>query len=451
MSTDISKIIARENQLDILSAAITVATLSAAGLFAYALVSRIGWLDFWLLDNQFMPVLLPGFLLAVVLYIADAHRRLRARIRKMHMELARKTEELQQSSERLRFVNEMTTTAADLRRPDVAERVLAMVTERFSADGAALCHGEDIVTFSPDPADDAEVRRVALTASVRLAAKGGMLHESGPTGTMIATPVRTRGSLRSVVVLWRRDGEFSQEDAEGLNLLSHVLELTLDNKSLVADLRAQLRGSLELLTTLIEDRMQDYAGHSSEVANLCYAVGAEMGVPATELEDLKLAGLVHDLGMLRVPEHAVRMSRVTRDVEGATLSAHTTEGAKLAKAAGLSTTVREAVVAHHERFDGSGYPRGIAGDQIPLAARIVAVCDTYDAMTRGGQGRHPLPASEAITAIRAQRGRGFDPAVVDAFEKVISEQLELAALAGLDRIPGGLSGVPQPVARSGAA
>jgi putative nucleotidyltransferase with HDIG domain len=446
MSQEFGALLKRETQLNQLSWIIIVSLLVLVGFLTFVLVSQVELTDLWLLRNQFVQVLIPGLLLMVILYMADAHRRTRERLSNTHRELEGAREGLIAAYDRVLFVHDVATQVSDLKRNDVMPSVLRESVMHYEADAAAVVSGEDVEVFAEDPLKEAAARNAAMAVAMQTVRTGEPATHEGQDGSWaIGVPIRVKGILDSVAVLWRQERTFSEDEIGHLKLLARVLELGTENKKLVTELRQQLRGSLGLLTTLIEDRQKDYAGHSQNVANLAVSVGRRMGLIGQPMEDLKLAGLVHDLGMLRVPSHLLALDRDPTEQERAQLRSHPEIGAHLARAAGLRPAVQESIQAHHEHVDGSGYPAGLKGSRIPLAARIIAVCDSYDAVTHGRPGKRPLSPVEALEWIARQAGKRFDREVVGAFEHTMSEQLELAALSGLAGVPAGMEGVPQPV------
>jgi putative two-component system response regulator len=246
------------------------------------------------------------------------------------------------------------------------------------------------------------------------------------------------------VCLWRRSGRdsFGDEYVSTLDLLAKVIGLGLENRTLVAELRRQIRGSLTLLTTLIEDRQGSPLGRSERIA---VAVGRRLGIHDQELEDLKLAALVHDLGMLRIGGVTPGAARSFDPEERSRLEEHPRIGAELARSAELGPSVQEAILAHHERLDGSGYPQAAQGRTIPMAARIIAVADDFDVLTHRRPPERPLSQTSALAELRVHAGTRYDAEVVRAFAEVVQQQAHLAALTELFDLPDGTEGVPSAV------
>jgi len=157
------------------------------------------------------------------------------------------------------------------------------------------------------------------------------------------------------------------------------------------------------------------AGHSRRV--MVYAVGIanHLGVPEKDIERLKMAALLHDIGKIGIPDAILyKESRVT-DKEYTIIKKHPGIGANILKSIGVFKDLVPVVYHHHERFDGMGYPQGIYGEQIPLFSRIIAVADSFDAMTSTRPYRKALNSEAALLEIELNRGRQFDPTVSDIF------------------------------------
>jgi putative nucleotidyltransferase with HDIG domain len=163
------------------------------------------------------------------------------------------------------------------------------------------------------------------------------------------------------------------------------------------------------------------AQHSERVGALARSIGVEMGVEGFDLEILHWAGLLHDIGKLAVPEDILtKPGRLTPE-EWIQVQRHPAVGSELLRtiSSGLEP-VAAAVRAHHERWDGSGYPDGLAGEDIPLAGRIVTVADVYDALTHPrAYRRDAYTSTAAVEFLVASAGRQFDRGAVEAFRVVL--------------------------------
>jgi len=156
------------------------------------------------------------------------------------------------------------------------------------------------------------------------------------------------------------------------------------------------------------------------VVDLTLAVVSELGLSSRERRDAEFAALLHDVGKVRVPNEIINKPGPLTAEERAVIDRHTIEGERmLHKVGGLLGEIGRIVRSCHERYDGSGYPDGLAGEAIPLPARIVACCDAFNAMTSDRSYRKALPLDDALAELRRGRGSQFDPRVVDALVGVV--------------------------------
>ena len=171
-----------------------------------------------------------------------------------------------------------------------------------------------------------------------------------------------------------------------------------------------LHASVESLASLLDLR-DGYTGqHSSTVVHLCEQVARRVGVTGEELEHLRIAAHLHDLGKIGVPDEILHKPGPLDNTEWSIMREHPTWGAQALETIPSFRAASRAVRHHHERWDGGGYPDGLAGEDIPIGARVIAVCDAYEAMTSTRPYRPALAEAEARERIVAGTGSQFDPA-----------------------------------------
>jgi HD-GYP domain-containing protein (c-di-GMP phosphodiesterase class II) len=181
------------------------------------------------------------------------------------------------------------------------------------------------------------------------------------------------------------------------------------------ELRDAYRGTAFLLGDVVEADDAYTGVHSRDVVELTLKVVDELGLSARERRDAEFAALLHDVGKVRVPNSIINKPGPLTDEERAVMEQHTIEGERLLlRVGGLLGEIGRVVRSCHERWDGKGYPDGLAGERIPLLARIVSCCDAYNAMTSDRSYRKALPQEVAIAKLHAGNGTQFDPQVVDA-------------------------------------
>jgi putative nucleotidyltransferase with HDIG domain len=188
----------------------------------------------------------------------------------------------------------------------------------------------------------------------------------------------------------------------------------------LAELKETHERGLLALGVALEARDLETAGHTGRVVTLAETLGRALGLEPRELEDLRHGAYLHDLGKPAIPDAVLlKPGKLTPD-EWAVMKTHSVRGAEVAaRIPGLNSGVLEVIRHHHERWDGRGYPDGLAGEAIPLAARIFAVCDVYDALTSVRPYKAAWAPERALKEIRAHLGAQFDPAVARAFTEVM--------------------------------
>lgn len=172
---------------------------------------------------------------------------------------------------------------------------------------------------------------------------------------------------------------------------------------------------LEVLGVALDFRDNETAGHSRRVSRYCSEIAKAMGCPRNELIDINRGAFLHDLGKIAIPDAILFKKGKLSPQEWEVMRTHAWIGYNLVSRISVLVPVAEILLSHHERFGGSGYPRGLKGAEIPLGARIFAIADTLDAMTSDRPYRKALPFSAAREEIARESGRQFDPEVVQAF------------------------------------
>jgi HD-GYP domain-containing protein (c-di-GMP phosphodiesterase class II) len=186
------------------------------------------------------------------------------------------------------------------------------------------------------------------------------------------------------------------------------------------ELRDAYRGTAFLLGDVVEADDGYTGAHSRAVVELTLAVAAELELSERDRRDAEFAALLHDVGKLRVPNEIINKEGPLTPEEWKIVEQHTIEGERLLhRVGGLLGQVGRIVRSCHERYDGTGYPDGLAGDAIPLVARIVCCCDAYNAMTSDRSYRKALPHAEAVAELRRGSATQFDPQVAEALASVV--------------------------------
>jgi HD-GYP domain-containing protein (c-di-GMP phosphodiesterase class II) len=253
------------------------------------------------------------------------------------------------------------------------------------------------------------------------------------TRAILTVPLLMQGTVIGVLQLLNPVGRerFTASDLRRMSLFAGVLAPPLQNARLYAQQQSQF---LKMVTALAEtiDKKDPYTGgHVRRVVSYSMLLGAELGLSRGQLKDLWLAATLHDIGKIGVPDRILgKPAPLDRD-EAEVMKRHTVDGSEIVSHL-ANPAVLVGVRNHHERVDGRGYPDGLGGDELPLVARIIAVADTYDAMTTSRPYRAGLPPERAAAEILEATGSQLCPHVVAAFQSLfVSGRFTLAASEGV--------------------
>jgi len=183
-----------------------------------------------------------------------------------------------------------------------------------------------------------------------------------------------------------------------------------------------LEGTVNVLVSAIEMRDPYTAGHQRRVTQLACAIANEMDLPEGQIEGLRMAALIHDIGKISVPAEVLSNPGQLRDFQWGLIKAHPQIGYEILKAVEFPWPVAQIVLQHHERINRSGYPDGLSGEEILLEARILAVADVVEAMVSHRPYRSALGIDKALEEISKNRGVLYDPEVVNACLKLFAEK-----------------------------
>lgn len=194
----------------------------------------------------------------------------------------------------------------------------------------------------------------------------------------------------------------------------------LDPQQLYRMLRDPSAAAIRSLAAAVDAKDQYTHGHSERVTNYALEIGTQIDLSPDAMSSLRVAGLLHDLGKIGVPDIVLNKPGDLTQEERETVKEHPSVGANILRRAPHLENVVPAVLHHHERWDGLGYPDGLKGQEIPLVARILAVADAFDAMTSDRPYRRRMTIHEALLQLQANAGKQFDPSLVNAFIGVMT-------------------------------
>ncbi|MGY2894403.1 HD domain-containing phosphohydrolase [Deinococcus sp. UYEF24] len=335
---------------------------------------------------------------------------------------SRQLEELQDSNDVIRHTLEhlLTQTTFDYALYADCEGQQASITQQFARPGLP---GPDALPDIQTLLDSLlpEVRRTRQTAEQTFppSESGALPHVSDPrVCTALLTPVFRKGEVvAGLLLLCVHHTQAITAHTEGVAELTALhLEHALEFCLRADEDRAALDSRVLTLSVALEARDIETHRHTQRTAMMAVEFGERLGIQGTDLEHLRQSAYLHDLGKLCIPDTILQCAGRLTPEEWAVMQTHTTSGWALAsRIPGLSPAVLEVIRHHHEHWDGSGYPDGLAGSEIPLLARIVAVCDVYDALISERPYKRAWDAQATLQEIQAQSGRLFDPEIVRAF------------------------------------
>lgn len=241
--------------------------------------------------------------------------------------------------------------------------------------------------------------------------------------SIMCVPMLVKSKAIGVIFVDNRisDGIFKQKDIEFLSAIAHQASIAIDN----ARKHESTKEVVVALANAIEAKDRYTGGHVDRVTVLAMEIGKNMGLEGEELQNLEMAAILHDVGKIGIEEAVLCKPGMLNPEERRHMEEHPAIGESIVRPLhNLPDSVKASILHHQERWDGRGYPKGLKADGIPLYARIVAVSDTYDAMTTTRPYRAALPREVALAEITKNAGSQFDPAVVEAFLAVMRDWID---------------------------
>ncbi|MBN1625949.1 MAG: HD domain-containing protein [Deltaproteobacteria bacterium] len=213
----------------------------------------------------------------------------------------------------------------------------------------------------------------------------------------------------------------TSEQTEELSLINENLKKMISAPSL--RLQEFVRDGIIMLATFAEAREDNTGGHIFRIRELTREMCEGLGLPQSEIEDISFSSMMHDVGKIRIPEEILLKAGPLNDDEKRIMQGHCETGERMLGEKPTYRTAREIARSHHERWDGTGYPDGLKGDSIPLAARITAIADAFDALTHERSYKKTWPAGMAVREMKALSGRQFDPVIMEGFCRIQSGEI----------------------------
>ncbi|HEX7079297.1 MAG TPA: HD domain-containing phosphohydrolase [Candidatus Eisenbacteria bacterium] len=250
-----------------------------------------------------------------------------------------------------------------------------------------------------------------------------MNHPQYETKSLLCVPLRVQGETVGVInVNNKRTGTpFDDDDLLLLAAVEKRIGAAID-RIRAAGQSPDVEGTIGSIRAITRARRTHLLSTSRRAVKLAAELGRRLDVTPESLEVLGYVARIHDVGMLSLGEGFLLSARRYTTEERREVEGHPQAGVQMLRGIELASLVNEIILGHHEHWDGSGYPRGLAREQIPLASRVLAVVDAFESMTMGRPYRDPLPEDEAVAELRRCSGTQFDPRVVDAFAALLAER-----------------------------
>ena len=237
-----------------------------------------------------------------------------------------------------------------------------------------------------------------------------------PLRSLLVVPLtRQEGVVGALVVGFRDQRDFGPEEIPLLATIGGQIAVALQNAEAYEKLDRMYLETVTALAAAMEAKDQYTASHADTLATTAVAVGSRMGLTDAELRMLQYAAVLHDIGKIGIPGNILNKPEALTREEFDTMAQHTVIGERIISRIDYLVPIARIIRSAHERWDGTGYPDGLRGEEIPLASRILLVCDAFDAMTTDRPYRRALPIETALGELDRNAGTQFDPRVVDVF------------------------------------
>ncbi len=241
-------------------------------------------------------------------------------------------------------------------------------------------------------------------------------------GLTIVCPVVMKGRLVAILAVGEKVSgqEFTTNDLDMLRVLSESACMAIENARLYKDLQEAYVSTVRLLVSRIEEKDPYTHGHTERVAEYSVAIAKEMGFIPEEIQRIQFGAFLHDIGKVHTEDHVLHKPGALSEEEWRMVKMHPVRGAEMVKGVRFLERVVDVIRHHHERVDGKGYPDGLKGDQISLAAKIVNVADAFDAMTTDRPYRSGLTVEQAVAQLTEKAGSQFAAEIVDIMVQALN-------------------------------
>ncbi len=244
------------------------------------------------------------------------------------------------------------------------------------------------------------------------------------TQSLISCPLKVKDDIIGVININNKlTGEsFDKYDLELLTILANYAAVAIETAQLHENINNHYVNIIGLATRALEAKDPYTLGHSERVTQYGVDIAERMQLPRDDIRIIRQAGILHDIGKIGISESILLKKGRLTDDEFEKIKRHPIIGSTIIEPMNVLPGVRDAILYHHERFDGYGYPEGLKEEAIPLSARILCVADSFDAMTSTRPYRPALPSHVVIKELKKNKGKQFDPIALDVFLKILQER-----------------------------
>ncbi len=241
--------------------------------------------------------------------------------------------------------------------------------------------------------------------------------------TLLAIPLLSKGVCTGVLLLGSiQPGRFAREETFVTEKIAAQLAVAMANAHLYEEMRALFFSTITSLANAIDAKSPWTKGHSERVMHLAARIASLLGLPEAVVEKVRLGGLLHDIGKIGIIEALLEKPAMLSEDEFPPLRLHPEKGVAILAPIEQLQEVLPAILHHHERYDGTGYPSGLAGEDIPLEARIITVADSFDAMVVDRPYRQKFSVSAALAEMERCAGSQFDPKLVELLIRIVTNR-----------------------------
>jgi putative nucleotidyltransferase with HDIG domain len=249
------------------------------------------------------------------------------------------------------------------------------------------------------------------------------------THSLLGVPMRIQDRTTGVLeALNKKDGTFTEEDVKILTAIASQAAVAIENAQLVQALQESYESTLEGWAAALDLRDKETEGHSRRVTLLAVRLAQAAGMSSEAIACLRQGALLHDIGKMGIPDRILHKHGPLSEREKRIMQRHTTNAQTMLHSIAYLRSALEVPYCHHEKWDGSGYPRGLKGEEIQLAARIFTIIDVWDALRSDRPYRKAWPAKKTLAYMQAESGKTFDPRLLKIFLKALPAILETESL-----------------------